>query len=130
MSKKLQLHLLEETFALSKLPQFAEIPVTLMKGDMCFIFRTEEELSVISPEFMAPTNVQQEIGWRCIRVDGESQLKDANIVLSMAMPLASANIPMLTVTTFNSVLFFFQEEHVVEAVKALQQAGHEFTHKE
>ncbi len=130
MVRKLRLHLLEEKFTLSKLPQFAELPVTLMKGDMCFVFRTEEELSVISPEFMAPTNVQQEVGWRCIRVHGESQLKDASIVVSISTPLASANIPVLTVTTFDTVYFFFQEEHVVQAVTALQQAGHEFSHKE
>lgn len=130
MFKKLRLHLLEETFAFSKLPQFAELPVTLSRGEMCFVFRTDEELSVISPEFMAPTNVQQEIGWRCIRADGEMPFKEAAMVFSLTMPLASANIPLLTVTTFNAVYCFFQEEHLVEAVKALQQAGHEFSHKE
>ncbi|MEX0602132.1 MAG: hypothetical protein WD295_02245, partial [Bacteroidota bacterium] len=64
MGTKPILHLLNEKFVINKLPQFAELPQIFAQGDLCFISRSDKELSIICPEFMAPNNVQQEAGWR------------------------------------------------------------------
>ena len=130
MMKKLTLHLLGETFTINKLPQFAEIPSILSQGDMCFIFRTDEELCIVCPDYMAPNNVQQELGWRCLKVDGEMKLQEVGILASMTQPLAEANIPLFAISTFNTDYVFVMEEHLVNAVQALQKVGHEFVHKE
>jgi len=130
MMKKLTLHLLGETFTINKLPQFAEIPSILDQGDMCFMLRTEDELCIVCPDYMAPNNVQQELGWRCLKVDGEMKLKEVGILASMTQPLAEANIPLFAISTFNTDYVFVMEEHLVSAVQALQKAGHEFVHKE
>ena len=130
MMRKLTLHLLGETFTINKLPQFAEIPSILGQGDMCFMLRTDEELCIVCPDYMAPNNVQQELGWRCLKVDGEMKLKEVGILASMTQPLAEANIPLFAISTFNTDYVFVMEEHLVSAVQALQKAGHEFVHKE
>ncbi|MGA3244628.1 MAG: ACT domain-containing protein [Bacteroidota bacterium] len=127
--RKLTLHMLGETFTINKLPQFAEIPSILSQGDMCFISRTDEELSIVCPDYMAPNNVQQELGWRCIRVEGEMKLQEVGVLASLAQPLADAGIPMFVVSTFNTDYIFVMEENLVNAVQALQQAGHDFRHK-
>ena len=127
--RKLTLHMLGETFTINKLPQFAEIPSILSQGDMCFISRTDEELSIICPDYMAPNNVQQELGWRCIKVEGEMKLQEVGVLASLAQPLADAGIPMFVVSTFNTDYIFVMEENLVNAVQALQQAGHDFRHK-
>ena len=127
--RKLNLHMLGETFTINKLPQFAEIPSILSQGDMCFISRTDEELSIICPDYMAPNNVQQELGWRCIKVEGEMKLQEVGVLASLAQPLADAGIPMFVVSTFNTDYIFVMEENLVNAVQALQQAGHDFRHK-
>jgi hypothetical protein len=121
--------MLGETFTINKLPQFAEIPSILSQGDMCFISRTDEELSIVCPDYMAPNNVQQELGWRCIRVEGEMKLQEVGVLASLAQPLADAGIPMFVVSTFNTDYIFVMEENLVNAVQALQQAGHDFRHK-
>ena len=126
----LTLQLLSEAFTINKLPQFAEIPAILSQGDMCFIFRTDEELSIICPDFMAPNNVQQELGWRCLKVENELKMQDVGVLASLTQPLAEANIPMLAISTFMTDYIFVMEEHLVNAVQALQKAGHEFSHKE
>ena len=130
MMKKLTLHLLGETFTINKLPQFAEIPSILDQGDMCFMLRTEDELCIVCPDYMAPNNVQQELGWRCLKVDGEMKLQEVGILASMTQPLAEAKIPLFAISTFNTDYVFVMEEHLVNAVQALQKAGHEFVHKE
>ena len=128
--RKLSLHLLNETFTINKLPQFGEIPAILSKGEMCFIFRTDEELTIICPDFMAPNNVQQELGWRCIMVEGPLKLEEVGVLASLTEPLASAQVPIIAVSTYNTDYVFVQEEQLVHAVQALQKAGHEFIHKE
>jgi uncharacterized protein len=128
--RKLALYLLNDTFSVIKLPQFAEIPAILEKGDMCFIARTDEELSILCPEYMVPNNVQQELGWRCLKVEGEWKMQEVGVLASITEPLAEANVPLLSFSTFNTDYFFVQEEHLVTAVQALQKAGHEFVHKE
>jgi hypothetical protein len=128
--RKLALHMLGESFTINKLPQFAEIPSILSQGEMCFIFRTDEELSIICPDYMAPNNVQQELGWRCFKVEGEMKLQEVGVLASLAQPLADAGIPMFVVSTFNTDYIFVMEENLVEAVQSLQKAGHTFLHKE
>jgi hypothetical protein len=128
--KKLTLHLLDDKFTVSKLAQFAELPQIVARGEMCFSARTDEELVVVTPDFMAPSNVQQEIGWRAFRVEGESPLKEAGILPSLINPMVHAGISPLVFTTFNTVYVFLREEQIVDAVKALQHVGHTFEHKE
>lgn len=130
MAHKLALHLLNETFTINKLPQFAEIPSILAKGEMCFIARTDEELTIVCPDFMAPNNVQQELGWRCMRVDGVMKLAELGVLASLTQPLAEAGVSVFSVSTYNTDYLFVQEEQLVNAVHALQKAGHEFVHEE
>lgn len=130
MSSPRTLHLLEERFTISKLAQFAELPMIVAKGEMCFSARTDEELVIVTPDFMAPTNVQQEIGWRAIKVEGEPGLKQLGVVNSLVDPLTQAKIPTFVFNTYTTVYVFMPEEKIVDAVKALQHAGFSFEHKE
>jgi hypothetical protein len=130
MGHKLKLRLLDDKFVISKMPQFAELPSVFAKGEMCFAMRTDEDLTIISPEFMAPNNVQQEIGFHCLRTDGEISMNSVGIVDSLIQPLSAAGIGVSVVSTYNIVYLFLLEEHLVKATQALQHAGHEFVHEE
>ena len=130
MSHKLTLQLLNETFTINKLPQFAEIPSILARGEMCFISRTDEELTIVCPDFMAPNNVQQELGWRCLKVDATMKLQEVGILESLLQPISEAGVPIFAVSTYNTDYVFVHDENLVTVVQALQKAGHTFEHKE
>jgi hypothetical protein len=130
MDHKLKLRLLDEKFVISKMPHFAELPSVFAKGELCFVMRTDEDLTIISPEFMAPNNVQQEIGFRCLRTDEELPMNSVGIASSLIEPLSAAKISISIVSTYNNVYLFLSEEHLVKATQALQQAGHEFVHED
>jgi hypothetical protein len=130
MSHKLTLQLLNETFTINKLPQFADIPSILARGEMCFISRTDEELTIVCPDFMAPNNVQQELGWRCLKVDATMKLQEVGILESLLQPLSEAGVPIFAVSTYNTDYVFVHDENLVTVVQALQKAGHTFEHKE
>ena len=129
MDHKLKLQLLDEKFVISKMPQFAELPSVFAKGEMCFVMRTDEDLTIISPEFMAPDNGQQEIGYRCIRIAEQIPLNATGILISLVKPLTEAGISIFAVSTFQSDYIFLMEETLVQATQALQHAGHEFVHE-
>ena len=129
MDHKLKLQLLDETFAICKMPQFAELPSVFAKGEMCFVMRTDEDLTIISPEFMAPDNGQQEIGFRCIRTAEQIPTNATGVLISLIKPLTDAGISLFSVSTFQSDYIFLMEEHLVHATQALQHAGHEFIHE-
>jgi hypothetical protein len=130
MDHKLKLQLLEEKFTISKMPQFAELPSVFAKGEMCFVMRTDDDLTIISPEFMAPDNGQQEIGYRCVRIAGQTPSNTTGILFTLVKPLTEAGISIFAVSTFSSDYIFLMEEHLVKATQALQHAGHEFVHEE
>jgi hypothetical protein len=130
MDHKLKLRLLDEKFVISKMPQFAELPSVFAKGELCFVMRTDEDLTIISPEFMAPNNVQQEIGFRCLRTNGEIPMNSVGIADSLMQPLSAAGISVSVVSTYNILFLFLLEEHLVKATQVLQHAGHEFVHEE
>jgi hypothetical protein len=130
MGHKLKLQLLDEKFVISKMPQFAEIPSVFTKGEMCFVLRTDEDLTIFSPEFMAPNNVQQEIGYRCLRTRGEIPHNATGILTALLQPLSEAGISVFVLSTFHSDYIFLLEEHLVKATQALQHAGHEFVHED
>lgn len=130
MARTLKLFLLDEKFAISKLPQFAEIPSVLSQGELCFISRTDEELSIISPEFMAPNNVQQVIGYRCFRIVKGTPPEDVGVIDTLVHPVAQAGISIFTISTFTTMYIFFLEEELEKIMKVMQQAGHEFVDEE
>lgn len=128
--KKLKLHLLEEKFTISKLPVFQELPHIIANGELCFVMRTDDELTVITPDFMAPNNVQQELDWRCIRIDGQIPFQAVGVLYSLLQPLAESNVPIFALSTYSTDYVFLPEQMLIHAVQALQQSGHEFVHKE
>ena len=130
MDHKLKLRLLDEKFVISKMPQFAELPSVFAKGELCFVMRTDEDLTVISPEFMAPNNVQQEVGYRCFRTSAEIPHDATGILTALLNPLSETGISVFAVSTFHSDYIFLLEEHLVKATQALQHAGYEFVHEE
>ena len=75
-------------------------------------------------------NGQQEIGYRCIRIDGQLPSNTTGILISLVKPLTDAGISIFAVSTFSSDYVFLMEEHLVHATQALQHAGHEFVHEE
>lgn len=92
--------------------------------------RTDDDLTVISPEFMAPNNVQQEVGYRCIRTSGQMPTDTVGVLSAITTPLAESGISVFVASTFNADYIFLMEENLVKATQALQHAGHEFVHEE
>src|SRR5262249_19112144 len=65
----LDLAVLEETFAVVRLPAELPLPEWAMRGGFCSVTRAPGELSIVCREDAVPAHVATERGWRCLRVE-------------------------------------------------------------
>lgn len=118
---------LPETLAVCRLAPDDEIPHWAIgrKSFRSFTY-TADELSIVCPESIVPSYIQSEKGWKAFRVEGPLDFTLTGVLASLATPLASGNIPIFTVSTFDTDYILVKEQYVVRARKLLEPYGHTF----
>ncbi len=119
-----QLQVLEEVFAVVKLPPSAKMPSWLGNGELVSVTRTAEELSVICPRAMLPAENGSERPYRALRVEGPLDPSEVGVLLSLLAPLTEASVSILSLSTFLTDYIFVPEDELARAVTALRAAGH------
>jgi len=83
---RLNLLLLDCTFAVAKLPPDAAIPSWASSGPFFSITRPADELSIVCGESQVPPGVQVELGWRWVRVAGKMDFSLVGVLASLVGP--------------------------------------------
>ncbi len=122
--KKLALSLLPHTYAVCQLHPDKHIPYWALLGDFVSLTRTHEELSIVCQQDNVPGEIEAERGWRCLQVQGAFDFSVAGVHVSLAIPLAEANISVLAIATYATDYLLIKEENVEQALHVLEQAGH------
>lgn len=119
----LTLAILPDTFAVCRLAADAPIPAWA-RGDFISITRTRDELSIVCPQNDVPRDLKCERDWRALRVVGTLDFALTGILASLAMPMADADIPIFSISTFDTDYLLVQSRDLERALSALTQAGH------
>ena len=122
--KKLSLAILPYTFAICRLHPDGHIPHWALLGDFVSLTRTPDELSIICNQENVPPDAKAARGWRCLTVDGPFDFSVAGVHVSLAVPLAEANISALAIATHDTDHLFIQEKDLERTIQVLTQAGH------
>lgn len=85
----------------------------------CSITRTNDELSIVSPQDKIPAGILVEKDWRAFKVDGPLGFVLTGIVASLAKPLAEAEISILYISTYETDYLLVEEENLERAKKIL-----------
>ena len=88
------------------------------------ITRTPGELSVIIDENIVPDNVEAARGYRAMRVKGPLQLDMVGVISTLSAPLATAGIPVVTISTYDTDYLLVHWKHLAHARWALEAEGH------
>jgi hypothetical protein len=120
----LDLALLPGTFAVVRLAAGAAVPAWAWEGAVTSITRTPDELSIVCEADGVPGNVQAERGWRAMRVAGTIDFALTGILASVLSPLASAQVSIFAVSTFDTDYVLVREAALERALAALSGAGH------
>jgi uncharacterized protein len=116
----MNLTLLPETYAIWKLPETAPLP----QVPFFAAIRTDEELTLVTDERLAPHGILCERGWRTLKVAGPLDFSLTGILAALAVPLATAKVPIFALSTFDTDYVLVKETQLTAAVVALEAAGH------
>jgi uncharacterized protein len=122
--RTLNLLLLPHTYAVCQFHPDKHIPYWALLGDFVSLTRTNEALSIICQQDHVPGDLEAERGWRCVQVLGVFGFSEAGVHVSLAVPLAQADISVLAVATYATDYLLIKEENTEQALQVLRQAGH------
>ncbi|MHC4219458.1 MAG: ACT domain-containing protein [Planctomycetota bacterium] len=120
---KLALEWIPGAFAICHLPVTADIPVWATTGrpDQMLVSatRTDRELSIIAPQEAVPEGVQAERGWVAMRVAGQLDMLSVGILARLSGALAGAEVPVFTISTYDTDVMLVKSPDVGRALEAL-----------
>jgi hypothetical protein len=123
-ARLLELTLLPERFAISRLAGDALVPAWATEGPFFSVTRTGDELSVVCELARVPVGVHSQPGWRVFKVHGPFVLTEIGVLSALATPLAEARVSLFAISTFDTDYLLVASETLSAAVAALERAGH------
>ena len=117
---RLKIIILSGDYTIFKLPPGSGLPDWVDWNRFYSITDTGEETSIICSGEGSPEGYPHECSMKIFKIDAELEFSLTGILNSVTTPLAEKNIPVFTVSTFNTDYFFIKMEHANRAVEALQ----------
>jgi hypothetical protein len=121
---QINLRRLAETYAICRLAAFDPIPAWADGPGFVSIGRTEDELSIVCPVERVPTEVRQDSGWTCFKLQGPFAFNETGIALAVIRPLSEAGIGIFLVSTFDTDYLLVKSADTERASALLVEAGH------
>jgi uncharacterized protein len=118
----LHLTVLEPRLAIVRMDSSAEVPAWAWRGNLVFISRTPDELSVVCDEDAVPDSERAVHDWRALMVRGPLDLGLTGIMARLTQPLAQAGIPVFALSTFDTDYLLVRAQDLDRAVVALRAA--------
>jgi len=124
-SHRLRVHRLPGRFAVSRLSAGDAVPAWAAGARFLSITRTSDELSIVCADELVPPGTECLRRYVALRVEGTLAPELVGVLVSLARPLADAEIPILAIGTYDTDYLLVREADVEAAIDALHQAGHE-----
>ncbi|HZH12229.1 MAG TPA: ACT domain-containing protein [Microvirga sp.] len=122
----LTLQLIEDAYAVCRLPAGAEAPAPV-RGRFSMSIRAVEETTIVCPLDLAPHDAEVDPGWRCFRILQVFDFSVPGILASVLSPLAQAGIGIFASSTFSTDYVLVKASDLRRATDALTAAGHQVT---
>jgi len=123
-SRRLELSLLPQRLAISRLAGDAPIRAWATRGSLFSVTRTSDELSIVAEESLTPAGLQTQPGWRALKVQGPFAFSEIGVISALASPLAESKISMFVLSTFDTDYLLIASRDLAAAMAVLEQAGH------
>jgi hypothetical protein len=114
--------------AILRMEPDAPVPDWATRSKFFSITRTEDELSIIVPEYGLPDLGSLKIliqgGWRILKVHGPLPFSMLGVIEALAGPLAQAGVSIFSLSTYDTDYILVQDTDLAKARQALSDAGH------
>jgi uncharacterized protein len=122
-----RLEILAAELAVCRLDGDSPVP-SWLAGELTAVVRRRGECALVCAADAVPAAGVEHAGpYRALLVAGRLDLDAVGILHALTGPLAEADIPILTVSTFDTDVLLVPAERLDDAVTALTDAGHELT---
>ncbi len=123
----MKLRVLPGSFAVCRLMPDQEVPGWVWGNrTLLAVTYTGDELSIVCDSSLVPEHIQAETGWVAIKVQGPLDFSLTGILAALVSPLATAGVPILAISTFDTDYLLVKERDMVQAKMVLEQQGHIF----
>jgi uncharacterized protein len=110
--------------AIARLEHDAPLPAWATRGAFTSVTRTPSELSIVCADDSVPRNVVAARGWRILMLEGTFPLTETGIASAFTAVLASANVSVFVISTYETDFVLVPEKSLDVAIAALARAGH------
>ena len=120
----LELEVLAGFFTIHRLNPCDELPIQLMSDEIWFSGRSEREFSLVCSSEIQLDALVSDPGWRCLRVSGKLDFDMVGVLAGLTNCLATADIPVFVVSTFETDYLLVKGDRLGSAVQALNESGY------
>ena len=118
----MELKIITDKLTVCKVADIADID---MSAEFYFIGKTDEELSLVCKTEDVPLKtIERDDGWRGFRIVGKLAFSLIGMLACISEVLASNQISIFAVSTFNTDYIFTKEEKFEKALKILKDTGY------
>ena len=111
-----------EEFSVCKIEDISQVD---FNDNLCFLGKTDEELSLVCQTNKVPANVTiRDDGWKAMRIEGELDFSLIGILSKISGILAEKKIGIFAISTYNTDYILTKVENYEKALLALQEAGY------
>jgi len=123
--QNLKFRLIAGHYAILRLAPDAPAPEWALKGEFVSITRTPDELSIVCPVESIPRDINFEVRWICLKLEGLFAFLQTGVLLSFIEPLSNNGVPIFAVATYDTDYVLIPQDHTQQALDLLSDAGHE-----
>ncbi len=96
----------------------------IFEQDIYFLSKTADELSVVAPSTLPLKSLDSETDWRCLEVLGPLDFSLTGILSGIAGVLASSNISIFAVSTFDTDYILVKQDNLTQAIAQLERSDY------
>jgi hypothetical protein len=111
-------------FAICRLSLDSELQMWFLSDPFFAMVRSEDALTIVCDQEKVPDRVQQERGWRALKLEGTFDFAETGILESVLKPLAEARVGIFAISSFETDYVLVKEDGFEIARQALEGAGH------
>src|SRR5215467_363190 len=129
MSHQLTITVHPEHYAICRLEPDADLPSWAVGTRFLSATRTSLEFSVVCEETQVPPSAHAERNRRLLQIEGTLAFALTGVLASVAEPLATAEISIFAVSTYDTDYLLVSEKDLSRATEVLETAGHTIRQK-
>lgn len=119
---QIQIDPLEIEFSVCKVVDYSQVD---MNTEFCFTGKTDAENSLVCPSNALPENViEQDDGWRALRICGTLDFSLIGILSGISSELAKQGIGIFAISTFNTDYILVKKKDFARALESLSKKGY------